>query len=121
VLSAIVLARDVRLVESFWVYPQADLMTFFRSVATDLRDETPMFLVGFAASPPARDTLRPRRCTAADWTGSTTTTGRPRTSSRCARRSAPITCTCSRARELARLGDRAAHAPQPASRTSSSS
>ncbi len=58
VLSAIVLARDVRLVESFWVYPQADLMTFFRSVATDLRDETPMFLVGFAASPPARDTLQ---------------------------------------------------------------
>jgi hypothetical protein len=58
VLSAIVLARDVRLVESFWVYPQADLMTFFRSVATDLREETPMFLVGFAASPPARDTLQ---------------------------------------------------------------
>ncbi len=58
VLSAVVLARDVRLVESFWVYPQADLMTFFRSVATDLRDETPMFLVGFAASPPARDTLQ---------------------------------------------------------------
>jgi hypothetical protein len=58
VLSAVVLARDVRLVESFWVYPQSDLMTFFRSVATDLRDETPMFLVGFAASPPARDTLQ---------------------------------------------------------------
>jgi len=58
VLSAIVLARDVRLVESFWVYPQADLMTFFRSVATDLRDDTPMFLVGFAASPPTRDTLQ---------------------------------------------------------------
>jgi hypothetical protein len=58
VLSAIVLARDVRLVESFWVYPQDDLMTFFRSVATDLRDDTPMFLVGFAASPPTRDTLQ---------------------------------------------------------------
>jgi len=58
VLSAVVLARDVRLVESFWVYPQSDLMTYFRSVATDLRDETPMFLVGFAASPPARDTLQ---------------------------------------------------------------
>jgi hypothetical protein len=57
-LSAVVLARDVRLVESFWVYPQADLMTFFRSVATDLREETPMFLVGFASSPPARDTLQ---------------------------------------------------------------
>jgi hypothetical protein len=58
VLTAIVLARDVRLVESFWVYPQEDLMTFFRSVATDLRQETPIFLVGFAASPPARDTLQ---------------------------------------------------------------
>jgi hypothetical protein len=58
VLSTIVLARDVRLVEGFWVYPQDDLMTFFRSVATDLRDETPIFLVGFTASPPARDTLQ---------------------------------------------------------------
>jgi hypothetical protein len=58
VLSAIVLARDVRLVESFWVYPQEDLMTFFRSVATDLREETPIFLIGFAASPPARDTIQ---------------------------------------------------------------
>ena len=58
VLSAVVLARDVRLVESFWVYPQEDLMTFFRSVATDLREDTPMFLVGFAASPPARDTFQ---------------------------------------------------------------
>ncbi len=58
VLTAVVLARDVRLVEGFWVYPQADLMTFFRSIATDLREDTPIFLVGFAASPPARDTLQ---------------------------------------------------------------
>ncbi|MGH0030689.1 MAG: hypothetical protein ACQGVC_12920 [Myxococcota bacterium] len=58
VLTAALLARDVRLVESFWVYPQEDLMTFFRSVATDLREETPIFLVGFTASPPARDTLQ---------------------------------------------------------------
>jgi hypothetical protein len=54
--AAIVLARDLRLVEGFWVYPQADLMTFFRSVATDLRGETPIYLVGFTASP-ARDTI----------------------------------------------------------------
>lgn len=33
-------------------------MTFFRSIATDLREDTPIFLVGFAASPPARDTLQ---------------------------------------------------------------
>ena len=58
VLTAVVLARDVRLVESFWVYPQDDLMTFFRSVATDLKDQTPIFLVGFAASPPTRDTIQ---------------------------------------------------------------
>lgn len=58
VLTAVLLARDVRLVEGFWVYPQEDLMTFFRSIATDLRDETPIFLVGFNASPPARDTLQ---------------------------------------------------------------
>jgi hypothetical protein len=58
VLTAVVLARDVRLVEGFWVYPQEDLMTFFRSIATDLREDTPIFLVGFAASPPARDTLQ---------------------------------------------------------------
>ena len=50
------LARDLRLVEGFWVYPQADLMTFFRSVATDLRSETPIYLVGFTATP-ARDTI----------------------------------------------------------------
>jgi hypothetical protein len=54
--SAIVLARDLRLVEGFWVYPQEDLMTFFRGVATDLRGETPIYLVGFTATP-ARDTI----------------------------------------------------------------
>jgi hypothetical protein len=54
----VLLARDVRLVEGFWVYPQEDLMTFFRSIATDLREETPIFVVGFAASPPARDTIQ---------------------------------------------------------------
>jgi hypothetical protein len=54
--AAIVLARDLRLVEGFWVFPQADLMTFFRGVATDLRGETPIYLVGFTATP-ARDTI----------------------------------------------------------------
>ena len=58
VLTAVLLARDVRLVEGFWIYPQQDLMTFFRNIATDLREETPIFLVGFAASPPARDTFQ---------------------------------------------------------------
>jgi hypothetical protein len=58
VLTSVLLARDVRLVEGFWVYPQQDLMTFFRSVATDLREETPIYVIGFAASPPARDTIQ---------------------------------------------------------------
>jgi len=57
VAAAVLLARDLRLLESFWVYPQSDLMTFFRSVATDLGAETPIYLVGFAARP-ARDTIQ---------------------------------------------------------------
>lgn len=57
VAATLLLARDHRLVEAFWVYPQADLMTFFRGVATDLRDDTPIFLVGFRASP-AHDALQ---------------------------------------------------------------
>ncbi len=57
VVAAILLARDIRLLEGFWVYPQEDLMTFFRSIATDLRDQTPIYLVGFTASP-ARDIIQ---------------------------------------------------------------
>jgi hypothetical protein len=56
-IAALLLARDLRLLEGFWVYPQSELMTFFRSVATDLREETPICVVGFAASP-ARETLQ---------------------------------------------------------------
>jgi len=55
--AAVLLAREIRLVEGIWIYPQADLMTFFRSVATDLRDEAPIYVIGFTASP-ARDTLQ---------------------------------------------------------------
>jgi hypothetical protein len=56
-LAAVLLARDIRLLEGLWVYPQADLMTFFRSVATDLRDDVPIYLVGFSPSP-ARDVIQ---------------------------------------------------------------
>jgi hypothetical protein len=56
-VATILLARDIRLIESVWIYPQAEFMTFFRSVATDLRPETPIYLVGFTASP-ARDALQ---------------------------------------------------------------
>jgi hypothetical protein len=56
-IAAVLLARDLRLVEGIWVYPQSDLMTFFRSVATDLREETPIYLIGFTASP-ARDVIQ---------------------------------------------------------------
>jgi hypothetical protein len=55
VAAAILLARDHRLIEGFWVFPQHELMTFFRSIATDLREETPIQLVGFR---PAHDALQ---------------------------------------------------------------
>jgi hypothetical protein len=56
-IAGVLLARDVRLVEGIWVYPQAELMTFFRSVATDLHEQTPIYVIGFTASP-ARDTIQ---------------------------------------------------------------
>jgi len=55
--AATLLARDLRLLEGIWVYPQRDLMTFFRGVAPDLREETPIYVIGFMASP-ARETIQ---------------------------------------------------------------
>jgi hypothetical protein len=55
--AAMLLAREARVVEGVWVYPQSELMTFFRSVTTDLRDDVTIFVVGFQASP-ARDVLQ---------------------------------------------------------------
>jgi hypothetical protein len=55
--AAVLIARDLRLVEGLWIYPQSELMTFFRGVATDLRPDTPIYLVGFTAKP-ARDVLQ---------------------------------------------------------------
>ncbi len=55
--AALLLARDLRQVEGLWVYPQQELMTFFRSVATSLRESTPIYIVGFAAKP-AREALQ---------------------------------------------------------------
>jgi hypothetical protein len=57
ILAGILLARDIRLLEGFWIYPQSELMTFFRSVATDLREEAPIYVVGFTPSP-ARDVVQ---------------------------------------------------------------
>jgi hypothetical protein len=56
-ISAMLLARDVRQVDGIWVFPQSELMTFFRSVATDLRDDAQVILVGFSPSP-ARDVVQ---------------------------------------------------------------
>ncbi|MBW1842830.1 MAG: hypothetical protein JRJ05_00715 [Deltaproteobacteria bacterium] len=56
-IAGLLLARDVRLVEGIWVYPQTEMMTFFRSVATDLHEQTPIYVIGFTASP-ARDTIQ---------------------------------------------------------------
>ena len=57
ILAAVLLAREVRQLEGIWIYPQSELMTFFRGVATDLRENTPIFVIGFSATP-ARDTLQ---------------------------------------------------------------
>lgn len=56
-LSAVLLARDVRQLDGMWIYPQEELMTFFRSIATDLRDDTPIFVVGFTPNP-AHDVIQ---------------------------------------------------------------
>lgn len=56
-LSAVLLARDIRQLEGLWVYPQEELMTFFRSIATDLREDTPIYVIGFSPSP-ARDVIQ---------------------------------------------------------------
>ncbi|NNL65035.1 MAG: hypothetical protein HKP30_02215, partial [Myxococcales bacterium] len=57
IAAAMLLAREARQVEGIWVYPQDELMTFFRSVATDLRDDVTIFVVGFQASP-SRDAIQ---------------------------------------------------------------
>jgi hypothetical protein len=57
VLAAVLLARELRLVDGIWVYTQAELMSFFRGGATDLREETPIYVVGFTPSP-ARDVIQ---------------------------------------------------------------
>ena len=49
--AAILLARDVRLLEGIWIYPQSDLMHFFREVTTDLKEDVPIHIVGFTPSP----------------------------------------------------------------------
>lgn len=56
-LAGVLLARDVRQLEGLWIYPQSELMTFFRSIATDLRDDMPIVVVGFSPSP-ARDVIQ---------------------------------------------------------------
>jgi hypothetical protein len=57
IVAAVLLAREMRQLEGLWIYPQEDLMTFFRGVATDLREDTPVYLLGFAAKP-ARDAIQ---------------------------------------------------------------
>ena len=57
IAAAVLLARDMRQLEGIWIYPQADLMTFFRGVATDLRESTPIYVVGFVPRP-SRDVLQ---------------------------------------------------------------
>ena len=56
-VAALLSAGDIRVVEGLWVYPQSELMTFFRAVTTDLREDTPIYVVGFTPSP-APDVLQ---------------------------------------------------------------
>jgi hypothetical protein len=56
-ICGLLLARDLRQIEGLWVYGQRDLMTFFRAVATDLREDTPIYIIGFMPSP-VRDALQ---------------------------------------------------------------
>jgi hypothetical protein len=57
IAAAVLLARDMRQLEGIWVYPQSELMTFFRGVATDLRENTPIYVVGFVPRP-SRDVIQ---------------------------------------------------------------
>ncbi len=57
IAAAVLLARDMRQLEGIWIYPQSELMTFFRGVATDLRDSTPIYVIGFVPRP-SRDVLQ---------------------------------------------------------------
>jgi len=57
IAAAVLLARDMRQLEGIWIYPQSELMTFFRGVATDLRENTPIYVVGFTPRP-SRDVLQ---------------------------------------------------------------
>ena len=47
----------MRQLEGLWIYPQSELMTFFRGVATDLRESTPIYVVGFVPRP-SRDVIQ---------------------------------------------------------------
>jgi hypothetical protein len=51
IIAAVLIARDVRMIEGLWIYPQSELMSFFRGVTTDLREDTPIYVVGFTPSP----------------------------------------------------------------------
>ena len=53
VTSAVLLARDVRLLKGVWVYEQAELMNFFREVMPDIEEDVPIHIVGFVPSPAA--------------------------------------------------------------------
>lgn len=57
IAAAVLLARELRQIEGIWVYPQEELMTFFRGVATDLGERTPIYVLGFLAKP-ARDVIQ---------------------------------------------------------------
>jgi hypothetical protein len=90
IAAAVLVARDLRMIDGFWVYPQQDLMTFFRGVATDLRPDTPIYVIGFTAKP-TRDVLQAASLYAGRLTWLDHHEWPPEDLWRCARRSAPTT------------------------------
>ena len=57
VLAALVLARERRSIEAFWVCAQEALLDFLKGRATDVGENADLLVVGFTAEPVARETI----------------------------------------------------------------
>lgn len=57
VLAALVLARERRSIDAFWVCGQEGLVDFLKGRATDVGENADLLVVGFTAQPVARDTI----------------------------------------------------------------
>ena len=57
VLAALILARERRSIEAFWVCPQEGLLDLLKGRATDVGENADLLLIGFTAEPVARETI----------------------------------------------------------------